>query len=152
MTPAELTDWLHHNIRLSTAMEVRVSACDAQHLELVAPLAPNANHHGSGFGGSLATLGILGGWSLVYHALRLEGLEPQLVIQNSQCEYLAPATGELSASSVMPADEWPRFLTLLRRRGRGRIEVATTISGGGIVAAQHRGSFVAIAGRESSHV
>ncbi len=56
MTPSELQTYLHTHIPLSKAMEVEVVQATPDIIELRAPLAPNINHRGTAFGGSISTL------------------------------------------------------------------------------------------------
>ncbi|WP_027896389.1 YiiD C-terminal domain-containing protein [Zestomonas thermotolerans] len=115
-----LTRYLHDNIPLTRAMALRVLPTEPGRLRLAAPHEPNRNPHGTVFGGSLATLAIAAGWTLLFDALRAEGLAFGLVIQHYQCDYRAPAAAEFVAEAELPAD-WPAFLERLRARGRARL-------------------------------
>jgi len=143
-TPEALTAYLHANIPLPAALAARVVAFDGSRMEIAAPLAANRNHRGTAFGGSLATLGILGGWSLLSTALRAEGLDDvHIVVQHSDCDFREPVTADFTAISTVPDAEWPRFVTALRRRRRARIEIETQISADERVAVVHRGRYAA---------
>jgi thioesterase domain-containing protein len=146
MSPESFTAYLHSNIPLTAAMQLRVLHSDGASIELAAPLAPNRNHHNTGFGGSLATLAIVSGWVLVQQGLEREGLDARLVVQKSACEFLQPVTEEFRAHSRLPEQEWPRFLAALRRRGRARITVQGTLRSAGREVVQHSGTFVALLG------
>jgi thioesterase domain-containing protein len=143
MTPDALTAYLHEQIPLTRAMDLRVLRSEAGLAEISAPLAPNRNPHHTVFGGSLATLGIVCGWLLLNQALAAEGLDAQLVVHNSDCEFIAPADDTFVATTTMPLEEWPRFLAMLRRRGRARITVVTEIRVRDQRVLEHRGSYVA---------
>jgi len=145
MTPETLTRYLHQQIPLSAAMQARVLMLDDEGLEISAPLAPNLNQHGTGFGGSLATLAILGGWAMVEYGLQRAGITARVVIQRSDCEYLEPAISDFSAFTRLPADEWPRFLATLHKRRRARIAIDTQVRAEGRVVVVHHGTYVAIA-------
>lgn len=142
MSPDEITRQLHAHIPLTAAMALRVLAFDGQTLQTFAPLAPNRNHHGTAFGGSLATLGIVTGWALVDEALRAAGLPAQVVVQHSDCEYLAPADGDCTATAVL-SEQWPRFLATLRKHRRARVDIATMIAVGGGPRVRHLGRYAA---------
>lgn len=131
-------------IPLTEAMRVRVLSADATRVVLAAPLAPNVNHLGTFFGGSSAVLATLAAWALAEEALAAEGVKAHLVVQRSAIEYLAPAAAELRSECVAPgAEEWGRFLKVLRHRGRGRIELAAELTSEGARVGTFRGSFVA---------
>ena len=95
---------------------------------------------------SKATLGIVAGWTLLQQGLEREGLEARIVVQKSECEFLQPVAAEFFAESRLPAEEWPRFLATLRKRGRARITVHSTLRSAGQEVVRHSGTFVALAG------
>ncbi|WP_028081159.1 YiiD C-terminal domain-containing protein [Solimonas soli] len=125
-TPADLTAFLHEQIPLTAAMSLRVTHADEAALAIDAPLTPNRNPHGTVFGGSLATLAIVAGWTLLYRALGRSGLAAALVIQHVECDYLAPADRAFRAAARLP-EAWPHFLETLRAKGRARCEVAVQL-------------------------
>lgn len=144
MTPDETTAYLHRHIPLTAALGARVLDCGGERVRIAAPLAPNLNHRNTAFGGSLATLGILSGWTLLHFALRNAGIEARLVIQHSECEYLEPAAEEFVAESCLPAASWPRFLATLQRHRRARIRVESVIHAGAHEAVRGSGTYVAL--------
>lgn len=127
MDAAELTQYLHGQIPLAAAMQLQVTACDGERIRVQAPLAANRNPHGTVFGGSLATLGIVAGWTLLYEALQRAGMAASLVIQHFDADYRAPATAAFSAETCLPAD-WPVFIANLRRRGRAKLTLDIVLS------------------------
>ncbi|AYC35115.1 hypothetical protein D3880_16140 [Pseudomonas cavernae] len=124
---AALTRYLHEHIPLSVAMALRVEPSAPGRLRLSAPHAPNRNPHDTVFGGSLATLAIAAGWTLLFDAMRRESIAAALVIQHFECDYLAPAAAEFAAEAVLPED-WPGFLEQLRKRGRARLNLPVRLS------------------------
>lgn len=145
MTPQALTAHLHAQIPLTAAMAIRVLACDRSRIEIHAPLAPNRNHRGHGFGGSLATLGIVCGWALVDHALRSEGLEAAVAIRHSDCDFRTAVASDFTAVARLPDAAWPRFLDTLRRHRRAAVDVETEIAAvpAGPALVRHRGRYAA---------
>lgn len=142
MNADEISRRLHANIPLTSAMALQVQAFDGQRLLLAMPLAPNRNHHGSAFGGSLATLGIVTGWVLVDEALRAAGLNARVVVQHSDCDYRAPAEAACTATAELP-EAWPRFVATLRKHRRARIDIATMIAAEAVPCVQHQGRYAA---------
>lgn len=143
MTPETLTARLHATIPLTAAVAATVHSFDGHRMEIGAALAPNRNLHGTAFGGSLATLGILGGWALVASALEAEGLVARIVVQHSECEFREPVTADFCAVSLLPEADWPRFVATLRRHRRARIAIETTIKADHRPVVCHRGRFAA---------
>jgi len=143
MSPEALTAQLHATIPLTAAMATEVRAFDGRRLEISAPLEANRNLHGTAFGGSLATLGILGGWSLIASALDAIGIRARIVVQHSECEFREPVSADFTAVSELPNLEWPRFVATLRRHRRARVAIETTILAEHRPMASHRGRFAA---------
>ena len=139
MSPAELQQFLHRNVPLSLAMQVGVDAIDAAQLVLSAPLPPNLNQHGTAFGGSAATLGVLAAWSLLHTRLT------QLVVQRSAMEYEAPMSGRFTATATLSAEaDWDRFLVAYASHGKARIQVQAVLHSTGQRAGLFSGEFVAV--------
>jgi thioesterase domain-containing protein len=132
---------------LSVAMDVRVLEAGPDAVRIEAPLAPNLNHRSTAFGGSVAALAILTGWTLVHVRLRSEGLVARTVIQDSAVHFAAPIHGSFRAVCGRVADEaWDRFTRALARRGKGRLLVAGHIEADGQVVATFSGAYVALRG------
>ncbi len=114
-------------------------------IALRAALEPNLNHRSTAFGGSVASLAVLAGWSLLRIGFDNVAPTPQIVIQRSAMEYLAPIAGPFEARCARPRDEdWQRFLSTFTRRGRARLELDVDVHCDGAPAARLRGGFVAV--------
>lgn len=143
---ADLEQYLHEKIPLTAAMGVQVVECDDAHLMLTAPLAPNRNHLGTAFGGSLHTVATLSGYGLLWWLLRAP--EAHIVIRESTIRYEKAVTGELRAICHAPApDKLARFRRDFARKGKARLSLLATIEQGTEVAVTFTGIFVAIAGK-----
>jgi thioesterase domain-containing protein len=127
-------------------MGVRVLAIGEGGVTLGAPLAPNINHRETVFGGSASAVAILSAWSLLHLRLTAQGLPSRVVIQRNSMEYVAPVTGDFTATSALaPGADWAAFARMLSRRGRARIAVEAVLEQEGIVAGRLHGEFVAFA-------
>lgn len=118
-----LEDLIHQDIPLTRAMQLSVRAWDGDSLQLAAPLAANSNHKGTMFGGSLYSLCVLAGWGWLTLRLRDGDLdEGHIVIKGGQIEYPQPVVGDAVAICDAPsAEDWEKFTTQFRRRGRARL-------------------------------
>ena len=78
---------------------------------LRAPLAPNANHKGTAFGGSLFCVAVLTGWAWATRYIAARGLNADAVIQESTIRYLKPVHGEFRGgrSQAPPAEQRGRI-------------------------------------------
>lgn len=145
-TGAELEQYLHEKIPLTVAMGVHVEHCDDASLVLSAPLAPNRNHLGTAFGGSLHTMATLSGYSLLWWLLRTP--EAHIVIRESTIHYDKAVTGDLRAVCHAPAsEELAVFRRDFARKGKARLRLAATIEQEGEIAVRFTGVFVAIGPR-----
>jgi thioesterase domain-containing protein len=126
-------------------MGIRVLEAGPERVRIEAPLDPNLNHRLTAFGGSVAALAILSGWTLVHTRLRQQGVRARTVIQRSALDYIAPIQGAFTAVCDAPDPAaWARFMRTLDRRGRGRIGVAARVEVGGHPAASFEGAYVAM--------
>lgn len=141
-----LARYLAEHIPLSVAMDLRVEVASPARILLRAPLAPNSNHRGTAFGGSISSLAILAGWSWLWVVLRERALVPELVIGSSEIEFLRPIGGDFSAELRPPSDEaFERFRRGLDGHGKGRIALSAEVLDAGEVAARFTGQYVALA-------
>lgn len=127
-----IQETMHREIPLSSFMKVSVVEASSLGVTLRAPLAPNGNHQGTAFGGSVHTIAVLSCWLLVSRTLeelKLEGLESDyVVIQDSQIDYVLPIDTDLEATSFWPTEnDREKFLTSLRRKKLGRATVRAEV-------------------------
>src|SRR5271154_6985155 len=99
-----LQERIDREIVLAKHMGIIVEAAHAGALVLRAPLAPNANHKGTAFGGSLYSVAVLTGWAWVTRYLAARGLAADAVIQESSVRFLSPVQGELRACTAAPPE------------------------------------------------
>jgi thioesterase domain-containing protein len=139
-----LQRYLHEHIPLSKAMEVEVVDATDDGVTLAAPLAPNINHRETVFGGSASAVAILSAWTLMYLRLRSEQLDVRIVIQKNTMTYERPITGRFIASAaISDTTAWRRFVDTLKRKGRGRFTVRSTLHRNAEKVGEFEGDFVA---------
>lgn len=135
---------IDREIALAKPMGVIVESADDAGVILRAPLAPNSNHKGTAFGGSLYALAVLAGWAWASRYLAAHELAADAVIQESSMRFLRPVHGELRASIEVPsAAEIDKFYRMLVRAGRGRIRLRVDVHHKDILAAVFDGLFAA---------
>jgi thioesterase domain-containing protein len=142
--PDYLQKLIDREIRLAKHMHVVVESADDDSIVLRAPLAPNSNHKGTAFGGSLYALAVLTGWAWVTRSLATHELDAEAVIQQSSMRFLVPVHGELRASIEAPtAAAVEKFHRMLKRAGRGRIRLHVHMHEGRALATVFDGLFAA---------
>ncbi|GAB2590937.1 YiiD C-terminal domain-containing protein [Nitrincola alkalisediminis] len=118
---AAFFDEIKAQIPLINAMELQDLLYDGHGLSLHAPLSPNINDKGTGFGGSLAALATLSGWCLTSLYARDANLQAGVVIAESHIRYLAPVTSHFTANVNLPsADVCKAFIRDLRDQGKAK--------------------------------
>jgi thioesterase domain-containing protein len=145
ITTWAINKYLAEHIPVSQALGASVTIFDAEHIRVTAPLTPNLNHRSTAFGGSLSTLGILAGWSIVNFKLRDASLNCRVVIQKSEMDFLHPVDGNFEAVARKP-ESWEKFIKTLQRRGKARLELPSEILLKDKVVAKHNGIYVAVQG------
>ena len=124
---AALQAKIHRTIPLSAAMGYEIVKLDEARIVVEAPLEPNINIHGTGFAGSLYTLGVLSAWALCNHVIDAAGLDAELVIAEANIRYRAPVRGRIRCSCSLKSNQIQDLVADLRARGRARIGVEVDI-------------------------
>ena len=138
-----LQDALDAEIPITAAIGLKVAGFDSGALTLAAPLAPNINHKDTAFAGSLNAVLTLAGWSMLWLIARRAGIPAKVVIQDSAIRYLRPVAQDFAAECSLPERaELDRFLLMLRRKGRARMELAAEIRADGELKVAFSGRYV----------
>ena len=144
LNPNSLTAYLHRQIPATAALGIQVTHVEPDAVKLHAPLAPNLNHQATAFGGSLSTLGITAGWTLMHVRLMSHRPRVEVVIQDSQTRFMRPADAGFDAvCRLRVSDGWDNFALQLSRRGKARIGLRAELTCAGNVIAVHDGLYVA---------
>lgn len=147
MSGRDVEAYLHAHIPLSAAMGVRVREASPERVVLAAPLEPNLNHQSTAFGGSVAALAILAGWTLIHLRLDAAGAPSRTVVQKSHVDFRAHVDGPFEAVAEAPdTAAWKRFLKTLERRGRARVRVRVGVTEEGSERAVLEAAYVSFAG------
>ena len=140
---AETEAYLYEKIPVTRAMGARLTAYDGESLTLTAPLEVNHNHLGTAFGGSLAAIATLAGYSMLW--LKLGDRSSHIVIRSSSAEYLRPVRGEIRAVCAAPsAEAFAAFQQAFARAGKARLWLEVRIEEEGQLCMSYRGLYVAL--------
>ena len=146
ISPQQLESILHVEIPITQAMQIKVLDCSEIEVLLSAPLEPNINHKQTAFGGSLYSVAVLSGWSMVYVLLSRLGINAQIVIHQSEISYLAPVATAIEAHCELSSDtDIEKFNKLMLRKGRARLKLKSRIVSEGKDAVVFDGVYVCIA-------
>jgi len=143
MNTLDLEKVLHHEIPLTTAMGISVKALTPNSVSLVAPLNKNINHKSTAFGGSLYSICVLTGWSLLYSKLDSLGERGHIVIQESNIQYLLPVTTDIETVCTNDNEVvFDRAIRMYQKKGRARFILATKVFQNDHLAVSFEGKYV----------
>jgi thioesterase domain-containing protein len=126
---AGLQAYLSARIAPARALGLSVEAIEP--LAIAAPLDPNVNDKGTAFAGSLFSVAALTGWAHVMRWCALQSLEAEVLLQASKAQFVAPARAGFRATAIEPPlSQREKLARMLARSGRGRIEIAVSVSCG----------------------
>ncbi|MBZ2169996.1 MULTISPECIES: YiiD C-terminal domain-containing protein [Marinobacter] len=119
---------INDQIPISRTLGVRLEFWDGQTLIVSAPLLPNRNHQGTGFGGSVYSVAVTGAWGLTELVLSDLGLDGVVVIQKGSIDYLLPVDTDFYVICRLPGGEVSdRFRKSLARYGKGRLDLVAEV-------------------------
>lgn len=102
-------------IPLIDAMHLSLVRYDDLVLTLAAPLAPNVNNKGTAFGGSIASIGLFGGWAVGTLAFRDNGIDDtEIVVYQHHVTFERPARGNLDVNVAIDRGDFEMCLAKLR--------------------------------------
>lgn len=144
-TPPTVTEYLHRQIPITKSMRIEVAHLTAEQVTLDAPLAPNINHSGTAFGGSLSSIAVLAGWVLVQTRLLRAGQHAHVMIHESHMKFARPvAEGFQAVCRLDDGSAWESMLEAVTRNGKGRISLTSTVWSNEEQCGILKGSFVTV--------
>ena len=134
---------LHQEIPLSKFMQVKVVRADAHEIELECDLAPNHNHVGTAFGGSLATMMVLAAYCQLFEIIHKTG---HVLLKNTSMNFIYPVEQKLRAVCKAPDEEQvKKFTDAFTKKGKARLELTSQIVlDDGRIACEMTGEFVGV--------
>lgn len=124
MTEHEIKEYLYNNIPLAKAMNVEVINVSKYSLTLKAPLSNNSNMHGTAFGGSLSSIALLTGWSLIHSQITDQWLPAgDLVIAEANILFEKPVATDLVAQAKLDQPSFVSFIEKYKEKGRAKLTV-----------------------------
>jgi len=128
-TAAALQRKIRRAIPLSDAMQFSIRELSQDAIQVAAPLEPNINIHGTGFAGSLYSVGVLTGWALCTHILDELGIEAELVVAGAEIRYRAPVSGDLTCSCTCSETQRESFRQGIDEVGKGKLVLDIEVGG-----------------------
>ncbi len=119
----ELEQKIRNAIPLSEAMQFSIKSLSLDEIQVVAPLEPNVNIHGTGFAGSIYSVAVLTGWALCTHVMDELRIAGDLVVAKAGIDYRAPITSALNCHCRVSAEQHDSFKQGVQDFGKGRLEL-----------------------------
>ncbi|MCT7552816.1 thioesterase domain-containing protein [Aliarcobacter butzleri] len=139
-----LENKLHNEIPLTKFMDLKIAKYDEKELITIAPLNTNINDKGTAFGGSLATLTIISGWSICWLISKeLEINSENIVVIKNEHSYRKPVTKELICHTKRPTkDEIENLKNKLLLKKSASIKISSQIIEDGEICVDFTGYYV----------
>lgn len=139
-----LENKLHNEIPLTKFMDLKITKYDEKELITIAPLNKNINDKGTAFGGSLATLTIISGWSICWLISKeLEINSENIVVIKNEHSYRKPVTKELICHTKRPTKgEIENLKNKLLLKKSASIKISSQIIEDGEVCVDFTGYYV----------
>ena len=122
-----LAQKIRDHIPLSDAMQFSIDTLSLDSIQVSAPLEPNINIHGTGFAGSIYSIGILTGWALATHTMDELDIIADLVVGKAEIRYLSPVTSALICRSSCSDEQRQQFRLGLIESGKSRLNLEIEI-------------------------
>lgn len=100
---------IHQDIPATLMLGIRLTQLTPHCAAAWAPLAQNINGHGTGFAGSIYTLGVVTGWTLISALAKTISSNCQVVAGEAHIHYRQPLSGNLVARAELngtPCASW----------------------------------------------
>ena len=137
-----LTAGVHAMIPIMGAMELRVVDASRGHAAAEIPAAPNVNHFGAIYVGSLFTVAEMLGGVLALNSFDLEGYIP--IVKSLEIKFLKPATSTIRATASIGEDEIARIEQEARANGKAEFVLTAELTDeAGVVVASTEGVYQA---------
>ncbi len=141
----ELQDKLHNEILPTKTLDFRVDKMDGDLLSLTAPLEANINDKGTAFGGSIASLCTITGWSMCWVIAKLKEIECDMVVYESNMSYSRPLTKDFEALVSFPCPEDIEIIKAkMDEKNKAAIELEVVISENGKECVRYTGKYAFI--------
>lgn len=125
-TPAELTAYVRSVIPIIDAMGLEIVEAGRNEVAARLPFAPNKNHFGASYAGSLFTVAEVLGGIFASTSMTLEGAVP--LVKRVEIDFRRPATTDVVSRTRLEDDEIARVLAETAERGKSDFQLQTELT------------------------
>lgn len=139
-TPEEVTAHVRKMIPIFEAMQLEVVEAGRNTVAARLPAAPNVNHFGTSYAGSLFSVAEVLGGVYASTSLVLEGAVP--LVKQVTIDFLRPATTDVVARATLTDETIERVLAETAENGKSNFDLDTeVVDAEGTVVARTRGLY-----------
>lgn len=135
---------LYKNIPILRYHQFKISELTNEKIVITAPIIENKNHFNTAFGGSISTLGIVTGWTLLLYKVQEGKLPLRLVIQRNSIQYKLPIKSDFISQTEINNEHWIEFVQTARTNGKAKLTMKINIFSGGILCAEQECKYAAL--------
>lgn len=145
MNKKEAQKYIETNIPMTKIMGMEIVELTHDSVRISMPHAPNVNHQGSAFGGSIDSLFFVTSWAYVQLLIEDFDPHPRILGRRGKSTFHKPVKSDFEAKVLIPDDSVVQiFLDDLRQKGKGRLTAKAVVEYEGEVAAEFEGDFVVL--------
>jgi thioesterase domain-containing protein len=145
MNREEAQKYIETNIPMTTLMGMKIVELSLESVRVAMPHAPNVNHQGSVFGGSIDSLFFVTSWAYVQLLIEDFDPHPRIVGRRGRTSFSKPIKSDFEAMVIIPEETVvQKFLDDLTQHGKGRITAKAAVEYHGELAAEFEGDFVVL--------
>ena len=124
----QLQKIIQHEIPITVSMGISYLDFQDTTCLISVPLAPNHNHKGTAFGGSLYSACAAACYGLLYHLQIKESLTAfDLVLGSGSVNYLKPVQSDFQVKAQLVQQDWQNLVLKLAKLGFGKIEIKAQV-------------------------
>ncbi len=145
MNKEEAQKYIETEIPMTKIMGMEIVELTRESVRIAMPHAPNVNHQGSAFGGSIDSLFFVTSWAYVQLLIEDFDPHPRIVGRRGRSTFHKPVKSDFEAKVIIPENSIVEtFLEDLTRKGKGRITAKAIVEYEGEIAAEFEGDFVVL--------
>lgn len=145
MNKAEAQKYIETEIPMTKIMGMEIVELTRESVRIAMPHAPNVNHQGSAFGGSIDSLFFVTSWAYVQLLIENFDPHPRIVGRRGRSTFHKPVKSDFEAKVIIPENSIVEtFLEDLTHKGKGRITAKAIVEYEGEIAAEFEGDFVVL--------
>lgn len=128
MKRSEVQKIIEHEIPITKAMGIEFQDFQDTSCLISVPLAPNHNHKGTAFGGSLYSACAAACYGILYYLQVKHKLSNyDLLLASGSINYAKPVQKDFQIKASLLSEDWNQLTTKLSKQGFGKIQIVASV-------------------------